>query len=124
MKRSKTENKEAILWKKEGGGSFHANIQGRLQIIKPGQEFYAREDEIPPSFRDTIKPVDPTGKQVTVKQAEQKEKKEETKAAPKYELRHRGGGWWNVVNEDGKVINEKALKKEEAEELLTDLTAG
>lgn len=122
MKRDTKENKDAILWKKVGGGSFHANIGGKLQIVKPGQEFYATEDEIPLSFRDMIVPVHPTGKKVTITEAKEAEKEEKEKSATKYELKHRGGGWWNVVSEEGKIINESALKKDEAEELLQSLT--
>ena len=119
MERSKNIDPNAIGWKKLGGGSLHVNIGGKVQIIKPGQTFYALEDEIPLSFRDTIVPVDPVGKSKAVVK---KEKDLEDKAtASEYKLQHRNGKWWDVVNEDGKIQNEKALDKEAAEELLASL---
>ena len=118
MERTKGVGTKPIQWKKSGGGSFVAQINGKAVIIKPGQTFYAKAEEIPTSFRDMVTPVDPT--QLGVVQAEEKAEIEEINA-PKYELQHRGGGWWNVVSEDGKLFNEKALKREDAQELLDSL---
>lgn len=119
MKREAKKDPDLILWKKIGGGSFHANIGGVVRIIKPGQQFHAREEEIPTGFRDVVVPVDPVkaAKNLPKEEMEVKAKAEE----PKYTLQHRGGGWWDVVNEDGKVQNENALKKDAAEELLESL---
>lgn len=118
MERTQESNTGVIQWRKLGGGSFVATINGRAKIIKPNETFFARPDEIPTSFKDLIVPVDPT--ELSVKQVEEKVEVEKA-TAPKFELRHRGGGWWNVVDEDGKIFNEKALKREEAEELLESL---
>ena len=116
MERTSKQDPEAILWKKTGGGSFHVNIGGRVMIIKQNQTFLARTEEIPLAFRDTVIPVDPAAASKVVKKREEVAKK----AAPsKYFLKERGGNWWDVVSEDGKVQNEKALRKPEAEELLT-----
>ena len=118
MERTK-EDPKAILWKKIGGGSFHANIGGRMMIIKPGETFSARTEEIPLAFRDTVVPVDP----VAASKAEsKKEIVAKTSAPSKYSLRERGGNWWDVVSEDGKIQNEKALRKPKAEELLESLS--
>ena len=39
-----------------------------------------------------------------------------------YKVIHKGGAYYNVVNEtNGDIINEKAIKKEEAEELADEL---
>ena len=118
MERTKQTDPEAILWKKEGGGSLHLHIAGRLMIIKPGQRFYAKEEEIPPAFRDVIVAVDPVK---AAKVQEKREEKIDKSNAPKFELQHRSGKWWDVVNESGKVQNEKALAKEDAQELLNSL---
>ena len=118
MERTK-KDPDAILWKKTGGGPVHANIGGRVVIVKPGQQFLAREDEIPMAFRDTIIPVDP------VKAAAKKqevEKVEAAAAAPSYFLQERGGNWYDVVNSDGKIQNEKAMRKPEAEDLIKSLS--
>lgn len=119
MERRVKPDPDAVLWKKTGGGSFHATINGKLRIIKPNETFYAKEEEIPAAFRDVVKLVEPE-KVAEIKQAY--EEKVAASTAPKFELQHRGGGWWNVVSEDGKVMNENALKKDEAEELVDNLT--
>ena len=119
MERTKQTDPEAILWKKEGGGSLHLRIDGRLAIIKPNQKFYAREEEIPVAFRDVIVAVDPVQ---AAKVKEKKEEKIDKSTAPKFELQYRSGKWWDVVNEAGKVQNEKALTKGDAEELLKALS--
>jgi hypothetical protein len=89
-------------------------------IIKPNQTFLAREDEIPLGFRDTIVPVDPVA---VVKKREEKDREvAEVAEAPKYFLKEKGGNWWDVVNEEGKVQNEKSLRKADAEALLKQLS--
>ena len=118
MERTKQIDPEAILWKKEGGGSLHLRINGRLTLIKPNQRFYARTEEIPEAFKDVIAAVDPVQ---AAKVEKVKEEKIEKSTAPKFELQHRSGKWWDVVNESGKVQNEKALSKEDAEDLLNSL---
>lgn len=118
MERTQKTDPDAILYKKEGGGSLHLRIGGRLTIIKPNQRFYAREEEIPKAFRDVVVEVEPD-KAAEVKK--EKEEKIEASTAPKFELQHRSGKWWDVVNEAGKVQNEKALDKDAAQELLNSL---
>ena len=104
---------QVIRWKKVGGGSLR--FKGR--IIKPGETFRASLNELPKSFRDVIiaqqeipgtlkKPAAPVHKVVE----------------PVYTVQARGkGGWYDVVDANGKALNEKALKKEVAEKLVKDL---
>jgi hypothetical protein len=113
-------NTEAVKpqWKKIGGGSFYLG----KRIIKPGQIFFADADEIPVAFRDTIIPVDGTMTWA---------KHDEVKETPNYpvnkisysieanatvENKGKSKVWFDLVTKDGKVLNEKGLKKEEAEE--------
>jgi hypothetical protein len=100
-----------IRWKKVGGGSFKLNNR----YIKPGQVFLARPEEIPTAFRDLVVPQD-----------EIKEKPPEVIEVAKSEytvqLRGKSNSWFDVVRtSDGKVLNEKGLKKEVAEQLKADL---
>ena len=118
MERAKADP-EALKWKKQGGGPLHINIGGRVQIIKPGQEFMAKEEEIPVTFRDVIVPVNPV---VAAKKKQEVEEKAAEAAKPKYFLKEKGGNWWDVVNADGKVQNEKSLRKADAEKLIEDLS--
>lgn len=96
-------------WKKIGGGPL---ILGN-RYIKPGQVFYAAEWEVPMAFRDVIieLPFDNPTEKVEVKS----EKKQE------FKLQHKGGGWYDIVDSNGKVLNENAMKKEEAAEFLESL---
>ena len=114
MKRTK--DKGAIRWRKTGGGSFTAFINGRKKMIKSGQEFTARLEEIPEGFRDLIVPVDPEEFKVAEKHFDDVDI-----AKLEYTIESRGGGYYNVLDSEGKQVNEKALRKDAAEELISSL---
>jgi len=112
MERTKVElTNEKIQWKKIGGGSLRLN--GR--IIKPGQIFDAKPSDIPTGFRDVVVPLEPI-----------REKAEPPIEVIKveYTLKQRGKSplWFDIVDSNDKVLNEKALKKAEAEQLIVDLS--
>lgn len=104
---------DKVRWKKIGGGSLRLGNR----IIKPGEIFYASESELPKTFMDTL---------VCLDKEDLQKIKDGTKQASKisevlYRLENDATfkGLWNVVNEEGKAINEKPLEKAIAEELLT-----
>lgn len=105
---NKVKNEDGtIRWKKIGGGSFRLGNR----IIKPNQVFSARPDQISEAFRDNIIPVDklpPEPKGVVSEPAE-------------FFLKSKGGGWYDVVDGNGKIKNEKSLKKASALELIETL---
>lgn len=108
----RTKSNDAIRWKKTGGGHFMLN--GR--IIKPGQVFTAREDQISKNFRDLCIPLDelpppPEDAPVDV-----------IKTIYTTQPRGKSKTWFDVVDTRGKVINEKALQKEQADKLAHDLS--
>jgi len=103
---------------KTGGGVFHLRRNGKVHIIKQGQRFTAKLEEIPEAFRDTIEPVD--GKAFT--QLEEEAEASIDVAQLDYVIESRGGGYYDVKDANGKVMNEKALRKEAAENLLRSLT--
>jgi len=109
----RTKNTDLLIrWKKIGGGHFTFN--GRL--IKPGQVFRAREDQIPKSFRDVCVPIDElpeTPEPIPLKI---------TDIVYTVVPRGKSKTWFDVVNGKGKVVNEKALQKEQAERLVNDLS--
>lgn len=108
---------DVVRWRKVGGGSFYTVIDGKQRIIKPGEVFTAKLEEIPVAFRDTVKPVDDAQYKVV------KEQKEATEPVPaEYSLKHRGGGYFDVFDSNDKQVNEKALRREAAEELIGSLT--
>lgn len=104
------EEDNRIMYKKVGGGSMR--ILGK--IIKPGERFKADPADIPPAFRDLCLPLEEVKEKQPVKL-------DITKSA--YKLQQKGtGAWFDVVDANGKVINEKGLKKEIAEKLIIDLS--
>jgi hypothetical protein len=100
----------SIMWKKVGGGSLRLNGK----IIKPGQTFRAHPDVIPNAFKDLIIPLESIPK---------KDEPPLVVAKTVYNMQPRGKSksLFDVVNKDGKVLNEKALTKEVAQKLIDDL---
>jgi hypothetical protein len=104
-----------IRFRKEGGGSFR---MANGKIIKPGQIFSAYPNEIPKEFLDVIVPLDkipevPTPEEVPVKVTQ-----------PEYSLTHRGGGYYDIVDTNGKQMNEVAIKGKEAAEKEIGILLG
>jgi hypothetical protein len=98
-------------FQKVGGGSLR--LPGR--IIKPNEKFLAFDHEIPKGAWNVIvrlsgTPTSPVPEEVPI----------EVKK-PTYKLEHRGGGRYNIVDSEGKVVNENSLNKEEAQEQLDAL---
>ena len=107
----RADNDGSIMWRKIGGGGFR--LRGR--IIKPNQTFRATPDEIPKGFRDLVIPL------------EHIVKKEEppliiTEAVYRLEPRGKSKSLFDVVDKNGKVLNEKALFKDKAEELIKQIS--
>lgn len=105
-----------VLYRKLGGGTFRTKTG---KIVKPRENFRAYPEDIPAAFKDVIVPVEPE----ELQQALVKEEKEKTEMnATKYEVKERSPGWFDVVNSEGKAVNESALRKQEAEELAAVLS--
>lgn len=118
MKRADNKNQtidvtEKKIWWKNGGGSFHAIIDGRAKIIKPGERFQAFEREVPKAFRNSIYSTDPLPPKepVIITEATFKAVPSETDSA-----------LFDVVNvNNGKVINGHPLEEKDAEDLAANL---
>lgn len=110
-KRQAVDNDGKIRFKKLGGGSLR--FGGR--IIKPNEVFRAYPDDIPKGFRDIVVPLD--------KVPLSKEEEPIDVVKVDYELRARGaGGWYDIFNKiTDKKVNDRALKRDAAEKLLTEL---
>jgi len=103
-----------IRWKKEGRGVFRL----KNHIYRPEEIFWARPDEISPQFRDLIKPVDPAELPVDGSV----EVKEELVIKPAYtKVKRETSEFWDIFDGEGKQVNEKALRKEQADEYLESL---
>jgi len=96
-----------IKWNKKGGGTFRM-ASGR--IVKGNSVFWARPDEIPKSFRDIIVPLTPITTELV-----------EEPVDAGYSIQPRSPGWYDVVDGNGKVLNERALRLDKAGELLEGL---
>jgi hypothetical protein len=119
MERTKKKEVNLPRWKNIGGGTFRLHIPGcrERKIIKPNQTFLADYSEIPENLRDVIQCLDGN--------PEEKDTEEAKKAkSPTFSIESKGGGWYNVVNSEGKVMNESSLHKEEAEKLKSELEGG
>jgi hypothetical protein len=105
-----------MRWRKLGGGSLRCRIGGQNRIIKPGEIFLAEASELPKSSLDLLECI---GK-VTEKASSIVERAKPPIIPVVYKLKEvKGGkGLWNLVDTEGKVLNEKPLTKESAEELL------
>jgi hypothetical protein len=112
---SKVEVNPIYKWKKLGGGA----LRFPNRIIKPGQVFTARESEIPSAFMRSLQRMDVFVPDTT--QPQKVEKQEVVPVNPTYFLKHRNGSWYDIVDRQGKRLNEKALQKDAAEALLEQL---
>lgn len=110
----KEKKDKKLRWLKNGGGTFRAIIDGQRRIIKPNEKFSAYEHEIPASFRDSIVCLDKIPSPDTERLKSEPVRKE-------YTLQAKGVGWYNIIDSEGKVLNEKALRQQEAKEMLESL---
>jgi hypothetical protein len=114
MKRRKEDTEGKSEFQKVGGGSLR--LPGR--IIKPNERFWAYDSEIPKGAWDVITRLSGTPPTAAVP-----EEVPIKAVKPTYKLEHRGGGRYNIVDSEGKVLNENSLSKEEAQEKLDQLEA-
>ena len=119
MERAIKEETGLKRWRKLGGGSFY--LKGR--IIKPNQVFQAELADIPKGFRDVVVLVDSkAGKAVGEVLQDFLDIPDVPVAEVVFTLKKKGGAYYNVEDADGKVMNEKGLRKEDAEALIKSLS--
>lgn len=102
-----------IKWKKIGTGT-HRFPDGTE--IRPGGIFEAHPDEVPLAFRDVIVPV-------SVDELLSLTEPRVDPAQSAYAIRSRGPDRWDVVDGLGKVVNEAAMSRAEAEALVRTLSS-
>ena len=100
-----------IRYKKVGGGSLRMH----RKIIKPGEKFSAYPADVA-KFGNAVVPLENIPKSAT-EVDDVKVIKTEYKVMP----RGKSKLWFDVVGPNGKLLNEKALKKDVAEQLVKDL---
>lgn len=123
-----------FTYKKLGEGTLRLR-NGRR--IKPNEVFTADEADIPKAFAKAIVKWDGVPKQAVRQRVSEKQVKQEVpkrsnvpkqeeaaKQAAIYTLVERDvEGWFDVVNQEGKPINDKGLRKHKAEAMIEELTS-
>jgi len=117
------ESEDIRIWRKLGGGSLRYNGY----IIKPNQKFKATQGELPTAFLDVIILADST---LGGKPDPRRPPAKGSVGAPEikpieviYTKKARGSlGWFDVVDSNGKALNEKALREDIADKLVHDLS--
>lgn len=104
-------NAGKVQWRKEGRGTLRLT-SGEL-IDKPNQLFWARPDEISPAFRDTVKPA--KGELPPEVPLEVVSSEYTAKEMPA------GSGNFEILDGQGKIVNEAPLTAKQAEEMLESL---
>ena len=101
-----------IWYQKVGGGSLRIGNK----IIKPGEKVQLDPTVIKPAWKDLLKPLQdvPVKKETPIVV-------DITKSVYSLKQRDVAGLWWDVVDAQGKVVNDKALRKEKAEEYIKDM---
>ncbi len=97
-------------WQYVGGGLLFLKDRRK---IKPGDVFMAAPEDVPMAFRDTIKLLGPV----------EAEKEPDVITVRTYSLEKRGA-WYDILDDTGKKMNEKGLKKEDAEAMIKSLSGG
>jgi len=94
-------------------------LRDRSKSYGKGEVFEADEDEVPMAFRDIVKPIEP----ITPKPARKQPKYFLQEIVPTAEEMDEDDyeQLYNIINTNDKVISEKPLLKEQAEELLKKL---
>ncbi len=92
--------------RKKGGGSMLLK-DGR--VVNKGDIFECDLKDIPKAFHDLIEPMEDIPVEIP------------KLVISHYKLQKRSPGWWNVVDRYGKTVNDIALRKDEAEDLIKTL---
>lgn len=108
----RTKKTQELVYRKTGGGSFW--FKGKR--IKQNQTFKAFPHEIPDGFKDLIKRVDGESHEAVTEQL--------NALASKYNLKQRSNtSWYDVVDGNDNVMNENAMRRVDALNLIKELEA-
>lgn len=94
-----------VEWVNTGGNLF---LKGKL--ISRKERFLAHPNDIPKAFRDVVRPVEPLPVEPTL-----------PAPAGGYESRKRADGMFDIVDANGKVVNDKPMSEVDAKSILSKL---
>ncbi|MFP4018239.1 MAG: hypothetical protein ACLFUH_03230 [Bacteroidales bacterium] len=108
------------LWEKLGNGTMRLKTGYR---VKPQERFRAKIEDIPLGGRDLVKMIEEGAIETAKKEEEQQEiAEEEQKEHGSFVVEKRpNGAWYDVKSSEGVVMNDKALRIDEAEQLRDKL---
>jgi len=89
-------------------GKIHLRQNGRRVVYRPGDVLEADPYEVK-VYRDQLDPID--GEEVL-------EEQEVLEQPATLTIQHRGGGKYNVLDQDGNPVNDRLLTRAEAEDLV------
>ena len=114
------QEEQEVEFVKTGRGSLRFNRRVYLgsqknekgSIIKPNQHFWARPSEIPQTFKDVVNPVHALPPEPPLEVVE-----------PGYDMKPNAdnANKWDVVDRQGKIMNEQPLSQGDAVELVNVL---
>ncbi len=116
-------DKNKPLWRKITTGKIYPFSKQRGRRVKPQEQIRAAFEEIARVIDHFELIEDGKGEFKVgdrIDKAE-KEAKPEAPAKDKYSIESAGGGWYNVLNPEGEVMNEKKLRQEDADALKGSL---
>lgn len=126
----RTNNPKLPLWRKITPGALYPFPGKTNRRVKFKEEIRISEKDLGTRVDQFELVEDGKGEYKVSSKAkgEEQEKEEQPEPQPKqsaeidsYTIEHVGAGWYNVVSSDGKVMNEKKLRSEEAKELKASL---
>ncbi len=118
--KNENDNRPGVeVFKKLGGGTLKINANGRQFVILPGQHFKALPEEISPAHRDQV--VTAKGDFLPKSKTEGPAPKDVKELNYFVKKRENSNVWYDVVDAQGKQVNTKALRADQAEELVKSL---
>jgi len=102
------------LWQKLGGGTMKLKNNYR---VKPNEQFRAYEDQIPYGSIDKVKKLS----KGELEEENDKQLEVETVSGDEFYVEHRSGPWYDVKSPVGQVMNDRAMKQDEADTLKKQL---
>ena len=106
MERTKSTEKR-LRWKNTGGNLY---LKDKRKILHD-EVFLAFAHEVPMAFRTVVKLLEDLNTN----------KDDIAAIKARYTLRKRGVAWFDIIDGNGKIINTKAMKKADAEEMIKSL---